>query len=162
MTIINYNDTLFCLKEMFGLTRWLRDPGRTLLLQSNTSKRIMRISKLLNWCLFLVCQERSCTGMNTCYYQTINLTKTCRYDRFPDFCGGLAYFITKAAVVNIVKSYSEGNDYLWLDDVFITGILSKKAGVHLIDWKVFQVSKLYIKREAVEVEEVETNFETFV
>ena len=76
------------------------------------------------------------SGMNTCYFRTINLTKTSRQERFPSFCGGLAYFMTKSAVINIVKSYSEGQDYLWLDDVFITGILSKKAGVHLIDWKV--------------------------
>ena len=64
--------------------------------------------------------------------------------------------MTKSAVINIVKSYSDGEDYLWLDDVFITGILSKKAGVHLIDWKVlkvFQAYQLYIKREAVRVED---------
>ena len=83
--------------------------------------------------------KRSCTGINTCYYRTINLTITCRYDRFPPFCGGLGYFLTKSAVVNIVMSYSEGKDYLWLDDVFITGILAKKAGVHLIDWKVSSI-----------------------
>lgn len=58
-----------------------------------------------------------------------------KFDRYPSFCGGLAYFMTKSAVLNIVKSYSDGQDYLWLDDVFITGILAKKAGVHLIDWK---------------------------
>ena len=65
--------------------------------------------------------------------------KSYRYDRYPSFCGGLAYWLTFSAVVNIVKSYSEGEDYLWLDDVFITGILSKKAGVHLIDWKVSNI-----------------------
>ena len=42
-----------------------------------------------------------------------------------------------------MESYSEGKDYLWLDDVFITGILSKKAGVHLIDWKVSYPFILY-------------------
>ena len=102
----------------------------------------MRISEILNWCLFLIWHERSYTGMNA-YYRFINLTIiTSRYDRYPSFCGGLAYFMTKSAISNIAKSYSEGKDYLWLDDVFITGILSKKAGVHLIDWKVFQAFRL--------------------
>ena len=59
-----------------------------------------------------------------------------RYDRYPPFCGGLAYFITITAVNKILKSYSEERDYLWLDDVLITGILSKKSGVQLIDLKV--------------------------
>ena len=88
------------------------------------------------------------------YYRFINLTiKTSRYDRYPSFCGGLAYFMTKSAISNIAKSYSEGKDYLWLDDVFITGILSKKAGVHLIDWKVLYIPSIQIKREAVKGED---------
>ena len=62
----------------------------------------------------------------------------CRYERYPSFCGGLAYFITKSALTKILRKYSQGNDYLWLDDVFITGILSHKAGVHLIDVKVWR------------------------
>ena len=66
-------------------------------------------------------------------YHTIHIG---RYERFPSFCGGLAYLITKSALADILRQSSQENDHLWLDDVFITGILSQKAGVHLIDMKV--------------------------
>ena len=41
-------------------------------------------------------------------------------DFFPSFCGGLAYFMTMLAVRKLVE-HIKGSDFLWLDDVYITG-----------------------------------------
>ena len=55
---------------------------------------------------------------------------------FPSFCAGLAYFLTKSSIKKLVYQYKLGRDFLWLDDVFITGVLAEKAGVRLLDIKV--------------------------
>ena len=61
-----------------------------------------------------------------------------REEVFPPFCGGLAYILTKTAIEKLVHylEVSEDKEFLWLDDVFITGILARKAGVKLIDIRV--------------------------
>ena len=57
-------------------------------------------------------------------------------NNFPSFCAGLAYLLTKSAIQRLVYEYEEGRDFLWLDDVFISGVLARKAGVKLLDIKV--------------------------
>ena len=54
---------------------------------------------------------------------------------FPSFCAGLTYFLTVKAVKNLVRAKlsSDEKTFLWLDDVFITGILSEKSKVPLLD-----------------------------
>ena len=59
-------------------------------------------------------------------------------DNFPSFCGGLAYILTVPAIRKLVAASlsTKSSDFLWLDDVFITGILAIKAGVPLISIEV--------------------------
>ena len=59
-------------------------------------------------------------------------------DNFPSFCGGLAYILTVPAIRKLVSASqsTKFSDFLWLDDVFITGILAIKARVPLISIEV--------------------------
>ena len=58
-------------------------------------------------------------------------------DHFPSFCAGLTYFLTMSAIRSIVNtSMMHKTDFLWLDDVYITGILAKKAQTSLINLEV--------------------------
>ena len=60
-------------------------------------------------------------------------------DHFPSFCAGLTYFLTMSAIRSIVNtSMMHKTDFLWLDDVYITGILAKKAQTSLINLEVEQ------------------------
>lgn len=49
-------------------------------------------------------------------------------DNYPDFCSGTAYLITSDGAAKI---YSAGNKtkFIWIDDVFVTGILREKYDI---------------------------------
>ena len=65
-------------------------------------------------------------------------------DHFPSFCAGLSYFLTMSAIRRLVNtSIMHKSDFLWLDDVYITGILAKKAHISLIDMEVFNSWQLF-------------------
>lgn len=52
------------------------------------------------------------------------------YDKYPKYCGGLAYLVTPSVIREIYsKSQNQKDKYLWIDDVFVTGILREKAHV---------------------------------
>ena len=78
------------------------------------------------------CKSLGKTWLVTIIYRNIYFSA----NNFPSFCAGLAYFLTKSAIQRLVYEYEEGRDFLWLDDVFITGVLARKAGVKLLDIKV--------------------------
>ena len=47
---------------------------------------------------------------------------------YPDFCRGFAYLVSTQWVPNLYKA-TETERFLWLDDVYVTGILAEKASV---------------------------------
>ena len=49
--------------------------------------------------------------------------------------GNIQNYITK-----LVQTYTQEGSFLWLDDVFITGILASHAGVRLLDIKVSEIT----------------------
>ena len=63
------------------------------------------------------------------------MQKKTQANNFPSFCGGLAYILTVPAIRKLVSASlsTKSSDFLWLDDVFITGILALKAKVPLIN-----------------------------
>ena len=66
-------------------------------------------------------------------------------ESFPSFCAGLGYILSQAALLALVREYRRaGTEFLWLDDVFITGVLADKAGVKRVDIKVGIVIIIYI------------------
>jgi len=54
------------------------------------------------------------------------------HEEYPNFAAGLAYFLTREAVIrlSIAASYVS---FLWLDDVFLTGVLAAKADLLVVD-----------------------------
>ena len=70
-------------------------------------------------------------------------------DSFPSFCAGLGYFLSQAALLALVTEYRRaGAEFLWLDDVFITGVLADKAGVKRVDIKVAKVIIIAIQHKS--------------
>eukprot|EP00095_Tigriopus_kingsejongensis_P005248 snap_masked-scaffold353_size198981-processed-gene-0.10 protein:Tk05248 transcript:snap_masked-scaffold353_size198981-processed-gene-0.10-mRNA-1 annotation:"hypothetical protein CAPTEDRAFT_148283" len=55
--------------------------------------------------------------------------------RFPAYCSGSAFILSTKISQVLLDTFRRDPQYLWIDDVFITGILAKKAGVkhHSID-----------------------------
>ena len=47
---------------------------------------------------------------------------------YPPFCQGLAYFMSMDAVTRTYHA-SKSAHHIWLDDVYITGLLAQKAGI---------------------------------
>ena len=75
--------------------------------------------------------KSQCQLFSDCYFSE---------DYFPSFCAGLGYFLSQAGLFSLVREYRRaGTEFLWLDDVFITGVLANKAGVKRIDIKVGMV-----------------------
>lgn len=71
---------------------------------------------------------------------------------YPDFCQGMAY-ITTPIVYKKLHFAALESEFLWLDDVFVTGILTKKTGIKLIDFST--LSRYYhskIPHEKIEIE----------
>lgn len=56
-------------------------------------------------------------------------------EAFPTYCSGSAYVTTVASVRKLVsEAASEHDRYLFIDDVFVTGVLRERARVPLYDW----------------------------
>ncbi|CAL8126374.1 unnamed protein product [Orchesella dallaii] len=52
------------------------------------------------------------------------------YESYPKYCGGLAYLATPNVIQEIYRmSHKMKNKYLWIDDVYVTGILRELAHV---------------------------------
>ncbi|CAI4222137.1 unnamed protein product [Auanema sp. JU1783] len=51
---------------------------------------------------------------------------------WPDFCSGSGYFISTQAITDILRNVHYF-DYLWLDDVFLTGFVAARAKVKLVN-----------------------------
>lgn len=49
-------------------------------------------------------------------------------DNYPDFCSGTAYLMTSDAAAKIYST-SNNTKFLWIDDVFVTGVLREKYNV---------------------------------
>lgn len=62
---------------------------------------------------------------------------------FPPYCSGSAYFITGGAASALLKA-STRSKFLWVDDVYITGVLAKEGGVRLV--KADHLYELYGRR----------------
>lgn len=54
---------------------------------------------------------------------------------FPDYCDGPAYFFRPEVVPRLITAFKDGGKekFFWLEDVFITGILSKEAKIRRRD-----------------------------
>ncbi|XP_066600492.1 beta-1,3-galactosyltransferase 5 [Prorops nasuta] len=53
------------------------------------------------------------------------------FDVYPDFASGWLYITTLPVARKIVDSVSLNQQYFWIDDVFITGILREELGIKL-------------------------------
>lgn len=62
---------------------------------------------------------------------------------YPNFCQGMAYITTPIVYKKLYQAAIE-SDFLWLDDVYVTGILKEKCNVTLIDFS--KHSKYFQKR----------------
>ncbi|TRY61115.1 hypothetical protein TCAL_11075 [Tigriopus californicus] len=49
--------------------------------------------------------------------------------RFPAYCSGSAFILSTKISQVLLDNFRQDPHYLWIDDVFITGILAKRAGV---------------------------------
>ena len=58
---------------------------------------------------------------------------------WPSYCAGMAYITTKDAVEKILKA-AEDEEWLWIDDIFVTGVLAEKAGINHVQ----VISKTYV------------------
>jgi hypothetical protein len=52
-------------------------------------------------------------------------------NRYPPYCPGLA-FVTSIAAVQQLQKYSYNVRFLWVDDVFLTGVITQVAKIMLI------------------------------
>ncbi|GIY37615.1 hypothetical protein CEXT_475991 [Caerostris extrusa] len=57
---------------------------------------------------------------------------------YPEYCSGLAYFGTVLALARIYEAaISDKIPYLWIDDVFVTGLAAQRANVKRLDMSVW-------------------------
>lgn len=63
---------------------------------------------------------------------------------YPSFVSGWAYVTTVTSASLLVKE-SETSSFFWIDDVFVTGVLARRCGVHHVDIR----SKLTVNEEHV-------------
>ena len=63
---------------------------------------------------------------------------------FPNFCQGLVYIIDTGSLMDVYLA-SDVHYFVWLDDVFVTGILANVARVHRTQWPDKEKIKLYDK-----------------
>ena len=63
---------------------------------------------------------------------------------YPSFMSGWAYATTTTAASCIVKE-SETSPFFWIDDVFVTGVLARRCGVHHVNIR----AKLTVYEEQV-------------
>ena len=69
---------------------------------------------------------------------------------YPDFCSGFAYLVSTQWVPKLYKA-TETERFLWLDDVYVTGILAQKVSLPRYDMnKYLQYLFLYKRGEETE------------
>lgn len=60
------------------------------------------------------------------------------YQEYPEYCSGLAYFARPSALGKVYAAAVSGKaPYLWIDDVFVTGLAAQVAGVTRLDLGVW-------------------------
>jgi len=52
------------------------------------------------------------------------------FDNFPAYCSGIAYFATPDVVHDLYRSSTLVRPFLWIDDLFITRILTTQFLIH--------------------------------
>ncbi|KAG8188809.1 hypothetical protein JTE90_009197 [Oedothorax gibbosus] len=56
------------------------------------------------------------------------------YDAYPEYCSGLAYFGRPSAMAKVYEAAVSGKvPYLWIDDVYLTGLAAQAAEVSRLD-----------------------------
>ncbi|KAK7068501.1 hypothetical protein SK128_009088 [Halocaridina rubra] len=53
-------------------------------------------------------------------------------EKYPAFCSGLMWFIPTRLIPRLLYASQEA-PFLWIDDVYVTGILAEKANISLVD-----------------------------
>lgn len=55
---------------------------------------------------------------------------------YPNYCAGWAYVTTISTIKTILET-SKGNDYFWIDDLFVTGTLVNKTSepIKIYNWR---------------------------
>lgn len=54
-------------------------------------------------------------------------------DAYPPFLSGWLYAAGALAVRRLLRAVQPGEKYLWIDDLYVTGVLARRAGVRLTD-----------------------------
>lgn len=59
------------------------------------------------------------------------------FDTFPSYCSGIAYFLTPDILQDLYRASSIVRPFLWIDDLFITGILAAQFPIskHSLNFK---------------------------
>ena len=63
---------------------------------------------------------------------------------YPDFLSGWCYVSTPSAVSNLLNLV-EDEDMFWIDDVWVTGVLARKAEVELVSLNMFYTVYRYVE-----------------
>ena len=54
-----------------------------------------------------------------------------RGDYYPTYCSGMIYIMSPQNIFNILRMFEKNlrNHYVWMEDVYFTGILASKLGI---------------------------------
>ncbi|XP_074593188.1 uncharacterized protein LOC141848920 [Brevipalpus obovatus] len=52
------------------------------------------------------------------------------FDNFPAYCSGIAYFASLDVIQDLYRASTHVRPFLWIDDLFITGILAAQFPIH--------------------------------
>ena len=68
------------------------------------------------------------------------------YDHFPDYCVGLTYLVSPENIKKLFNTFKSSMDqsYIWMEDVYITGILAKLSDISLLSIQHL----IHLKKEA--------------
>jgi len=68
------------------------------------------------------------------------------YDHFPDYCMGFSYLVSPENIKKLFNTFKSSMDqsYIWMEDVYITGILAKLSDIGLLSIQHL----IHLKKEA--------------